>query len=213
MADGIEGLFSDFPAPMPTSDAGTGFDNFRPMNLAPNEQFMPTQGGNNWASLLPAMIPAATGLLGYFTGQGGAGDKALKQYNQQIQGTQALGAGPAAAYKAGSYTPAQQAALDQYRAQRTAAYQQQLAQMGIPVGSAQADLNATVEREVLAMGQQMQQQNFQNAYQTAGLAQGGLGNYAMQQAYLDAQQRQQWAQFMAALGKLGTQVDWSSLLG
>lgn len=235
MADGLEGLFSDFPAPV-SFDPSQSYS-FSTNDPATSNIFMglpqgatasdtttapgvststfPISGGQgggiNWASLIPAAIPAATGLIGLFRGQGGAGDKALKQQYQATQPLQNAGNTALNAYSTGTLRPPDQAAIDQYKKQRMAQYQQQLAAMGIPIGSAQADIQGMVDRDALVLQQQILNNYMQQGTQATGIAASNLTNYAREQMVADQQQRQQWAQLMAELGKLGTQVDWGSL--
>ena len=238
MADGLEGLFSDFPAPTSFDpSASYSFSNTPSLNLLqdlPAPQTTPpaamgtslTGGptlspdpsvpgggwaGPGWGSVIGAAIPAATGLIGLFRGQGGAGDKALKQQYQATQPLQNASNAALNAYSTGTLRPPDQAAIDQYKKQRMAQYQQQLAAMGIPIGSAQADIQGMVDRDALVLQQQILNNYMTQGTQATGISASNLTNYAREQMVADQQQRQQWAQLMAELGKLGTQVDWGSL--
>src|SRR5690349_2244854 len=222
--DSMQGMFGGgAPAAAPVESAsgyGAGIDPFgggvgagvNPTGTPPS--FFPDSGGGggfDWTKVIPAAIPAATGLIGMFTGQGNATDKAISAMNKstgpiQKAGNQALGA-----YTSGTLTGPQQAKVDAFKQANLAKWRQYLANAGIPEGSAMADIEAKVNQDATAYAEQLLQQDFNNAYQATGLASNNLGRVAQMQALQDAEQRKQWQQFMQAMGQLGTQIpDWFS---
>ena len=163
-------------------------------------------GGFDFMKLIPSLIPVASGLIGMFRGQGGATDKALKAQGKSTQPMAAAGNEALQAYRTGTLTPSQQASLDQYRKQANAKWQQYFANAGIPVSSAQADIENKVNLDTEAYKNQLLQQDFQNAFAATGMSTTNLTNLARQQALQDEAQRKQWEDFMAQLGKIGGDV-------
>ena len=74
------------------------------------------------------------------------------------------------------------------------------------MGTAQADINKQVELAGADYDNKVYQQNFQNAFAATGMTTSNLTNIARQQALQDQEQRQQWAEFMKELGKIGGDV-------
>jgi hypothetical protein len=163
-------------------------------------------GGFDFTKYLPALIPGAAGLIGYARGQGGATDKAIGELHGVTGPMQGAGNQALNAYTSGKLTPAQQAAVDQYRKQAMAKWQQYMANAGIPVSSAQADIENKVNMDTMAYANQLLQQDFQNAYAATGMTATNLTNVARMQALQDQEQRAQWAEFMKELGKIGGDI-------
>ena len=177
--------------------------------VAPGSTFpIPAGGGGGFdiSKLIPALIPAAGGLIGMFKGQGGATDKAISAMNKSTGPIQAAGNQALAGYTSGKLTPTQQAKVDEFKKQNLAKWRQYLANAGIPEGSAMADIEAKVNQDAQAYADTLLQQDFNNAYQATGLASTNLGRVAQMQALQDAEQRKQWEAFMQALGGLGTAI-------
>jgi hypothetical protein len=212
----------DFPASGPGSSGGGG-GMLQPWGGGKGTYtdplaFAPPDQGFDWMKLLPAAIPAATGLAGYFMNQGGAADKALKNQAAATQPLQTAGNQQLQQFQAGNVGPNAEAQLELYRKQRTAQLEQQAANSGIPVGSMESDFKATVDREVMAMRNQMLQQEWSNAQGSTQIAASNLTNLARQQMLADAQQRQEWAEFMKQMGQLGGDIFskggiWESMTG
>lgn len=191
---------------IPFEGAGSGANRLQTGNLT-------DQGGGglggllgNFGNLLPSLLGGAGGLIGMFTGQGGATDKALKKQSQATGPLQAAGNEALEAYRTGKLTPPQQASVDQYRKAAMAKWRQYFANAGIPVSSSEADINNKVEMDTMAYANQLLQQDFNNAYQATGMSTNNLTNLARQQALEDAQQRNQWQEFMKQITKIGGDV-------
>jgi len=163
-------------------------------------------GGFDYAKYLPALVSGGAGLIGYLRGQGGETDKAIKELHGTTGPMQSAGNQALNAYTSGNLTPAQQAAVDQYRKQAMAKWQQYMASAGIPVSSAQADIENKVNMDTMAYANQLLQQDFQNAYAATGMTATNLTNVARMQALQDQEQRAQWAEFMKEIGKLGGDI-------
>src|SRR5215831_8994774 len=84
-------------------------------------------GGFDWQKYLPALVSGGAGLIGYLRGQGGETDKAIKELHGTTGPMQSAGNQALNAYTSGNLTPAQQAAVDQYRKQAMAKWQQYMA--------------------------------------------------------------------------------------
>jgi hypothetical protein len=192
---GSSGLF-DFPTSGAGSDSGDRL-----------QTSMPSGGGDtDWSKFIPAAITGGTGLMGLFRDQGGATDKALKAQGKATQPMQAAGNQALNAYTSGKLTQPQQAAVDQFRKQAMAKWQQYFASAGIPVSSAQADIENKVNMDTQAYANQLLQQDFQNSVAATGMSVNNLTNLARMQALQDAEQRKAFQDFMAQLGKLGGDI-------
>lgn len=166
-------------------------------------------GGVDWTKIIPAAIPAATGLIGMFTGQGNSTDKAISAMNKSTRPLQQAGNKALQAYSTGTLLPYQQKEKDQIMNAVRAQYNQMYANMGIPVSTSAADIENMVQQAGAQYDNKVYQENFTNAYQASGLASTNLGHVAQMQALQDAEQRKQMQAFMEALGQLGTQIpDW-----
>ena len=166
-------------------------------------------GGVDWTKIIPAAIPAATGLIGMFTGQGNATDKAISAMNKSTRPLQKAGNQALGAYTSGTLTGPQQAKVDAFKQANLAKWRQYLANAGIPEGSAMADIEAKVNQDAAVYAEQQLQQDYKNALDATQLTSTNLGRVAQMQALQDAEQRKQWQQFMQAMGQLGTQIpDW-----
>lgn len=166
-------------------------------------------GGFDWTKVIPALVPAAGGIIGMLRGQGGSTDAAINAMNKSTKGLQKAGNQALAAYTSGNLTGPQQAKVDAFKQANLAKWRQYLTNAGIPEGSAMADIEAKVNQDATAYAEQLLQQDFQNAYASTGLVSSNLGRVAQMQAMQDAAQRKQWEDFMKAIGGLSTQIpDW-----
>ena len=106
----------------------------------------------------------------------GAGNQQLQQYTQ------------------GQLSPAQQAAVDQFKKESLAKYRQYFANAGIPESTAMMDAEAKVNQDASQYAQQLLQQNYANSMQALGLA----NNTLAQQAYANLAQEKEIADSQAA---------------
>lgn len=104
------------------------------------------------------------------------------------------------AYNAGKLTPTQQAAADQFEKQELAKWRQYLADAGIPESSAMVDIENKVHQDKLVFMNNQLQQNFKNAMEATGMAQGSLATQAQQNWMIDQASQKAMADAMAAIG-------------
>ena len=198
-----------YPPPTATSDpnAVTGLPGYPATpdiypgtntTMPPGTSAATTPPFNPW-SLLPAAVGGIGSIIGLARGQGSATDKALKRQAASTQGLANVGNQALQSYSTGQLSPAGQEELKRQMAQ----IDQQLASMGISDSTIRAQMINAAQTNLFA---KEQQQYFNNAYQAIGLNQGNLADLARQQAVQDAEQRKAWADFMAAMGKLGTDI-------
>lgn len=84
------------------------------------------------------------------------------------------------AYTSGKLTTTQQAAVDQFKRQEMARWQQYLASAGIPASSAMVDIQNKIEMDAQVYANQLLEQDFKNAL--AAMQAGGQVDAASQQA-------------------------------
>ena len=133
--------------------------------------------------LMPALLGGGSMLASRLIG--GANDKNINKMTKNLSSNAntSSGAGRAMidAASAGKLTDPQQAAVDAMKREQNARNQQYLAQLGIPVSTAQVEMTNKVDQDALAFAQKLIDQSMQEGIQLTG-----LGNAASTQLLTNA---------------------------
>lgn len=197
------GAFGSFPAPTTTFDAarvlgnpGTTFDPTGIMNTGGGAG---AGGSASPFAFLGDAAKAGGGIMGLVnmfrtSPTEKALEKGQKLAMQNASAASGAGNQQLQQYTQGQLSPAQQAAVDQFKKESLAKYRQYFANAGIPESTAMMDAEAKVNQDASQYAQQLLQQNYANSMQALGLA----NNTLAQQAYANLAQEKEIADSQAA---------------
>ena len=160
----------------------------------------PTGGFGNvlkMAGIIPTAISGIRGLFGRSPTEGNLARMGKLSGPAGKTATSLL-----SSYNKGQLTGPQQAEVDQFKKQELAKWRQYLAAAGIPESSAMVDIENKINQDAAVYTQKLLQQDFQNAMQATGMAQGSLAQQAQMNYQIDMQNRAAMADAMAAIGKI-----------
>lgn len=143
----------------------------------------PGGGGFNPAMLikaLPALAGGGMNLVNMF--RSSPTEKLISSGQQQMRGISKAagqaGKGQLNQYMQGRLSDPQQAAVERFKQQQRAYWNQYFAKAGIPVSSAMAEIEGKIEQDAQVYANQLLQQNFQNSMTSLGLANNSLAQQA-----------------------------------
>jgi hypothetical protein len=122
---------------------------------------------------------------------------------QNAQATSSAGQQQLQQYSQGQLSAPQQAAVDKFKKEQIAKWNQYFAAAGIPASSAQADMMAKVDQDAAAYAQSLLQQNFQNSVSALGLSGNTLAQQSAMNLAYEKEIAKSQADAMNAIGQLG----------
>lgn len=153
---------------------------------------------------LPAIIGGGNQLVNMF--RSSPTEKLIESGQQQMRGiskaTGKAGKGQLNQYIQGRLSEPQQAAVERFKQQQRAYWNQYFAKAGIPVSSAMAEIEGKIEQDAQVYANQLLQQNFENSMKSLGLSNNSLVSQSYINAGLNSQIANSQAQAAEAIAKM-----------